>query len=164
MTSPGAIDYSLAKSIFYVMSTGYRSLLPIIESRVTLLLFRLSNFSMFTLQAIKWLDIVSAIFILLVHMMLAVVVQMIQENKVRVLSLYSEVRVSLVRESLLKCQKYNNFIAVRTHGRVHKKNNGRQTARSANGLDKASSLMLMRSVEYIEDNDDEDDEKNHFRN
>lgn len=112
--SDSSSDYGLAKSVFYVMHTGYRSILPVIEARAVELVKKVEYFDNYTQLAIDWLDIISAIFILLVHMLLAVVVQMIQENKVRVLALYSEVRVSHVKESLLKCTDYYHFITLTT--------------------------------------------------
>lgn len=105
-------DYVISKSVFYVMHTGYRALLPIVEIRAIEMVHTLERFSLYTQVAIEWMDLVSAIFILVVHMLLAVVVQMIQENKVRVLSLYSEVRVSHVKDSLLKCTDYFQFISL----------------------------------------------------
>jgi hypothetical protein len=95
-----------------VLSTGFRALLPLIESKASQLLAALDAFSLYTQLAIKWVDVVSAIIIILVHMLLAVVVQMIQENKVRVLALYSEVRVSQVKDSLNKCTSFHQYMSL----------------------------------------------------
>ena len=85
------------------MSTGYRSLLQVTQDRQARYIENLQNFSLYTFLAIQWLDIASAIVIIIVHIMLAAVIQLIEENKVRVLLMYSEVHIGDVKDSKHRC-------------------------------------------------------------
>jgi len=56
------------------------------------------------------LDFLSVTFIIIVHLSLAVVVQLIDDNKLRVLSLYSEVSIGEAQDSLRSCMVFNNYM------------------------------------------------------
>jgi hypothetical protein len=97
------------------MSSGYRSLLPQLFTHASQALASLLETSTPAYSGIRYLDVATFILVALAHMLLAVVVQIAQDNKVRVLALYSEVRVKDVRLSLLKCQIFARQIALRGH-------------------------------------------------
>ena len=71
---------------------------------------RLFGFTQYTVDAIPWIDGIAIVAVVIVHALLGVVIQLVEENKVRVLALYSEVKVADAKEALIKCQRYMQYL------------------------------------------------------
>eukprot|EP00347_Sterkiella_histriomuscorum_P015498 403356802 len=97
-------------SAYFIINTGYKSLLRMIYNQTHDTIIDLSQQQSSSMQLVLLISIIAIVILLSAQIIMIIVIQIVQNNKVRVLSLYSEIKVEDANESLVKCKKFHAYL------------------------------------------------------